>query len=257
VSAKLEPYAGEQLLTTAPGVSLAAVVLGPPEADTVVLLVNGAGANLLMWSPLIGELARRFRVVCFDLRGTGRSRADCAPLTLMHYADDARCLLDRMDVPKAVVWGAGLGSRVGLHLALAHPQRVAALAAYDAAIGPPPSRSERSEGVRQARADREAAGLHEATVSSRWFIHLDPRRAQEAAHVARTDPLDAGRLCAMTVPTLVVSGRHDPNLPRAKLLASTLPNASFAVMECAGHGTVVERPQRALELFLGFLDALA
>lgn len=257
MSEKLEPYAGERLLVIASGVLLPAVVLGPRDAHTVVLLLNGAGANLLMWSPLVSGLARRCRVVRFDLRGTGRSRADHAPLSLMHYADDAKRLLDLLDVSKAVLWGTGLGSRVALHLALGHPQRVAALAAYDAALGPPPSRYERSESMRQARAARVMAGLPEASVSRQWFMHLNPRRAQEAARTAHADPLSAERLRVMTVPTLVVSGRHDPNLPRAELLASTLPDASFAVMDCAGHGTVVERPKRALELFLAFLDGRA
>ncbi len=256
MSKSLEPYPGERSLLTAPGVSLATVSLGATDAETVVLLVNGAGANLLMWSPVLGQLAQRYGVVRFDMRGTGRSHADRAPLSLAHYADDAARLLELLDVSKAVVWGTGLGARVALHLALRYPRLVAAIAAYDAGLGPPPSRSERIKSLRWARAAREAEGIPEAATSTRWFLHLDPRHAQDAARAARSDSLAVEDLHAIGTPALVVAGRHDPNLSDAEALASALPCAIFAIMECTGHGSVVERPEPALELLLDFLDRL-
>jgi pimeloyl-ACP methyl ester carboxylesterase len=38
-----------------------------------LLLLHGAGANLVSMQPLAGELSPRFRVVAVDLRGHGRS----------------------------------------------------------------------------------------------------------------------------------------------------------------------------------------
>ncbi len=254
---RLEPYPGEQRLLTARGVSLATVSVGIADAETVLLLLNGAGANLLMWSPVLDPLPPRYGVVRFDIRGTGRSLAERAPLSLAHYAQDAARVLELLDVSEAIVWGTGLGARVALQLALRHPRLVAAVAAYDAGLGSPPSRSERIQSRRRARAARAAEGVSEAPTSTRWFLHLDPRRAQDAARAARSDSLVADDLHSVTAPALVVAGRQDRNLLGAEALASALPRASFAVMECTGHGSVIERPELARELLLNFLEGLS
>src|SRR5688500_8756902 len=53
---------------TAEGIHYEVTGSGPP-----VILINGANLDLRMWADQEAVLARRFRVVRYDLRGYGRS----------------------------------------------------------------------------------------------------------------------------------------------------------------------------------------
>ena len=55
-----------------------------------LLLIMGLGASSALWDPeLVTELARTFRVITFDNRGTGQSDKPDAPYSIEMFADDA------------------------------------------------------------------------------------------------------------------------------------------------------------------------
>ena len=55
-----------------------------------LLMIMGLGASSAAWDPeLIAELARTFRVITFDNRGTGQSDKPDAPYSIEMFADDA------------------------------------------------------------------------------------------------------------------------------------------------------------------------
>jgi haloacetate dehalogenase len=81
-------------------------------------------------------LARRFSVICADLRGYGRSgcpasAADHAPYTKRAMARDMVSLMEQLGFPRFLVAGHDRGGRVAYRLALDHPQRVERLAVLD------------------------------------------------------------------------------------------------------------------------------
>ena len=60
-----------------------------------LLLIMGLGASSAQWDPeLITELARTFRTITFDNRGTGQSDKPDAPYSIEMFADDAAGVLD-------------------------------------------------------------------------------------------------------------------------------------------------------------------
>jgi pimeloyl-ACP methyl ester carboxylesterase len=68
----------------------------------------------------VGELASTCRLVCPDLRASGRSIHD-GPLSWDRLADDVAALLGRLGVERAIVGGTSMGSAVALRFALRHP----------------------------------------------------------------------------------------------------------------------------------------
>ena len=72
-----EPWPGARVdfLATAdvPSVRVARIGTGEP-----LLLINGLGANLEMWQPLVRELAPGRELIGFDLPGAGRSARPCS-----------------------------------------------------------------------------------------------------------------------------------------------------------------------------------
>ena len=101
-----------------------------------VLLLHGFPQTHLMWRQAARSLARRYTVVCADLRGYGRSgrpasRPDHAPYTKRAMANDMVCVMAKLGFRRFSVVGHDRGGRVAYRLALDHPERVERAALLD------------------------------------------------------------------------------------------------------------------------------
>ncbi len=104
---------------------------GPP-----ILLLHGFPQTHLMWRAVAPLLARRFTVVCADLRGYGRSGCpattpDHAPYAKRAMARDMMAVMKQLGFACFSVAGHDRGGRVAYRLALDHPSRVERLAVLD------------------------------------------------------------------------------------------------------------------------------
>src|SRR5262245_27247863 len=72
----------------------------------------------------VPEFAKDHRVIIHDYRGTGRSGQPSIDYTTRMFCDDAKALLDHLNVEQAIVLGHSMGGRVAQLLALDYPQRV-------------------------------------------------------------------------------------------------------------------------------------
>jgi haloacetate dehalogenase len=101
-----------------------------------VLLLHGFPQTQLMWRDIAPRLARRFTVVCADLRGYGDSStppssADHAPYSKRVMARDMVSVMARLGFGHFCIAGHDRGGRVAYRAALDHPDRVDALAVLD------------------------------------------------------------------------------------------------------------------------------
>jgi haloacetate dehalogenase len=104
---------------------------GPP-----VLLLHGFPETHVMWRDVAPALARRFTVVCADLRGYGRSgcptsSADHGPYSKRVMARDMVAVMVRLGFRRFSLAGHDRGGRVAYRLALDHPDRVDRVAVLD------------------------------------------------------------------------------------------------------------------------------
>src|SRR5215468_6073846 len=105
-------------------------------AGPAVLLLHGFPQTHLMWRSVAPLLARRFTVICADLRGYGRSgcpasAANHAPYAKRAMAQDMVTVMERLGFPRFAVVGHDRGGRVAFRMALDHPDRVDRLAVLD------------------------------------------------------------------------------------------------------------------------------
>lgn len=104
---------------------------GPP-----LLLLHGFPQTHLMWRDVAPLLARKYSVVCADLRGYGRSGCpasgpDHAPYSKRTMALDMIAVMEKLGFPNFSVAGHDRGGRVAYRMALDHPDRVTRAAVLD------------------------------------------------------------------------------------------------------------------------------
>ena len=217
-----------------------------------VLLWSGARCTVRMWDRVVPRLTERFRAIRFDVRGTGSSSpaADSSQYALDVYAKDANRVLDAFGVAHCHIWGMAWGSRAALAYCLLHPERALSVALYDASIATPDPDAQR-EGARRALERQTAAGIPRFDRPAGWREHAHPDAVPAAmAAAARFD--FEGAPPRVNAPMLVATGDHDPNLPSSRDIAASAPNAQLVVFEHVGHGSVLQRPDLAVETFLDF-----
>jgi pimeloyl-ACP methyl ester carboxylesterase len=98
-----------------------------PNGKTIVLF-HGKNFGADYWGETLGALsAQGYRVIAPDQIGFGKSSKPEMRYTFALLADNTTRLLDHLKVERVAVVGNSMGGMLGVHFALHHPQRVAAL----------------------------------------------------------------------------------------------------------------------------------
>lgn len=246
-----------------------------------LLLLHGFTGSAAAWEPFRKPWAR-FTRIAVDLLGHGGSPAPPDPgrYRIERSVADVLAVLDRVGIARTAVLGYSMGGRVALRLALAAPERVAALVLESASPGIEDAR----ERARRARSDHELAarlerdGL-EAFVdyweglplfASQRRLPASERRALRRQRL-RNDPrglanslrgLGAGeeepvleRLPELEMPVLLVAGALDAKYCNlARRMRDALPGARIEIVPAAGHAVHLERPRLFARLVADWLD---
>jgi 3-oxoadipate enol-lactonase len=247
-----EPYDLSQQFLTANGLQFHYALDGKATNPTLAL-VNMASHNLTCWEPVLDGLLQKFRVLRFDIRGTGKSEwGSDEEFTFAQYADDLAAIMEALDIPRAFVLGVAYGARTAARFALRHPDKLTALGLFDVALTPPVEQGGQRELGARARELLKAAGEPEVSMRKSWRFYED-RDAALKAHTAHKNEPDTSELLGeLDAPVLVACGRQDMNLAEAERIAGSIPGSQFRIMEMTGHGSPFFRP----DLFVNIVNAM-
>jgi 3-oxoadipate enol-lactonase len=242
------------------------------EGRRTVVLMHEMGGSLETWDLITPRLCQAARVLRYDLRGAGMSEKVRGELKIETLADDARALLDALQIFEPVVLaGCAVGAAVAICFAARHPQRTAGLVAMSPSVGVP-------EAQRQSRL-QQAEDLEQSTMRSivedslgrgyppvlrardperfgsfraRWLGN-DPGSFVATSRMLIRLELDA-YMQQIRCPTLVIGGSYDSFRPPASSegVARRIPGARFRVLE-AGHHMPVQTPDLVYEALDDFL----
>jgi pimeloyl-ACP methyl ester carboxylesterase len=261
------------------GARLHVRVDGPQDAPAVIL-IHGFGSSLHTWEDWAAALSGQYRVVRFDLPGSGLSPPDPTG----RY-DDARAfelllgLMALLEMDQAAIIGNSVGGRIAWSFASAHPDRVSRLVL----VSPD---GFASAGFEYDEAPKIGAVTHAMrAILPRFLVKMnldqsysDPARLEPQV-VARyydllrapgarlalihrmeqtilTDPVP--RLRALEAPVLLLWGEDDRLIPvsNAQDYLGALPDAQLVVLPQVGHLPQEEAPQDSLVAVEAFLSAL-
>ena len=253
--------------TTVRGSAVHYATEGPPDIapGPAVLFVHGAGGTHEQWRFQLRHLAPRWNALAVDLPGHGESQGDGYP-TVPEYRDVVRDLLDALGLHRAVLVGHSMGGAIAQSLALADPDRLAALVLVGTGAR---LRVHPDIFAVIRRGDMEEAGR----LISGWSYAetaLPATVAQGAEAFARNRPgvlerdfraCDAfdllQEIAAIRAPTLVICGEEVRLTPvkYARFLHQQIPGAVLTIITGAGHMVMLEKPAEFTRALKSFLEA--
>jgi len=223
-----------------------------------LLLISGLGDNLNAWASQVPEFARKYRVVVFDNRGSGRTDAPDMPYSIKMMAEDTAGLMDALRIEQAHVLGVSMGGYIAEELAMTYPGRVASLVLATTSVGPYLMKiSILQEWAREALRDMrpltffqimlpfmfndrsfEAPGVLEMAIGTIAGHSSTPPHILARQMTACVEHDARDRIGRISVPTLVLAGKEDPFVPfsLSEELAVSIPNARLVVLDGGGHG---------------------
>jgi len=237
----------------------------------VLLFSNSLGTNYSMWDPQVPELRKKLRVLRYDTRGHGQSSLTPGPYSIEQLGKDVVALLDALDLDRVHFCGLSMGGMIGMWLGVNAPDRLNKLVLCNTAarIGTPETWNARIEAVRRNGMKSVAPAVVE-----RWFSPAFRQRAPAAISniqktLEETNPDGYAACCAavrdfdfreplsrIRIPTLVISGAHDPATPPGdgRFLAHHIPGARYAELNAA-HLSNIEDQDRFNSEVAAFLNS--
>ncbi|GAA3692093.1 alpha/beta fold hydrolase [Arthrobacter ginkgonis] len=233
-----------------------------------LILIHGSGPGASGWSnfsPNIGPLAERFRVLAIDVPGWGDSDS-----ATPEQADSVGALVQFMDelgIERAALVGNSMGGIIATSLAAAHPERVSHLVTMGTGSFPTPTlfgAAGPSEGIKVL-----VAGYRDPSPETMRrladVMTFDPGFATEemvakrAEAAARRDDHRANflagfgqpgympfatpeQVASITAPTLLIHGRDDRvvHFEHSLRLCSLIRNSRLYLLNRCGHWAQLE-----------------
>jgi len=226
------------------GVKLSYYVYG--EGDPTILLVSWTSSTEL-WIPQVTYFSQKYKVVTFDMRGTGESDKPPGKYTVDVHAEDLNVIIDDLRAKNIIMVGAHYGGKIAVTYVTKHPGKISKLVLLGFLPSPfsEVANKEKFEKYRQM-----------ALKSPSWFVDgywTSTFRGQGVESLIewglkssqRTPPeifrdgvysiwnVDVRPLLEkITVPTLIIGGNKSANdLAQVKFLQEKIPKSKIHVSE--------------------------
>ena len=258
-----------------------------------ILLVSGSSSDMNAWEPsTLRNLSSNHTVIIFDNRGVGNTTAGTKSFSIQQLANDTAGLLDALKIQKADVLGYSLGSFVAQQLTVTHPEKVNRLILVAASCGgkesvpPNPQLLKMVIDIVNRIANhtpitpQEVKTLLYQGLGSGWiklhpnyletipipeakdlFPSITPNNNLQQLNVYRNWVATnwsgiCDELTKISIPTLVITGTDDNNVPtpNSLIIAGKIPGAWLIQIKDAGHQLMSQYPDEINKVLQTFLS---
>lgn len=245
---------------------------GPKDAP-VVMMSHASGTSHRIWDWQVNLLAKRWRVMRYDLLGHGDSEVGSKPRTFDDMVADAVGLMDALKID-AVHWvGLSTGGMIGQGLGIHHGDRVKSLVLCNTASQATPWYRNSLE-KRRVTALKNGMDLTWEATKRFWFtdeyvdreapgycVIRDIFRASNVngyynSTAAIKELAYQEKLKQITAPTLVLAAGDDPVtlVGQLEVIRDNIPGAQMLVLPGQRHFANIEQPNSFNGALLPFLE---
>jgi 3-oxoadipate enol-lactonase len=249
-----------------------------------LIMIQGYSGSSEDWNqvePRAADLAKHYKVILIDSRGTGRSSAPRGDFTIKDMADDTAALLDHLHLPKAHILGTSMGGMIAQEIALGHPEKVAGLILLYTGPGGPlwdlPGQRENAaklawafsppKGMKPEEVQDEILRLayyrdylakNLDKIKSSKYVYPTPASTLEKQYKAIQGFDTTSRLGQIKAKTLIMHGEDDILIfpEAAKYLAENIKGAELHMFKETGHALSEERWKEIKPIILSFLSMI-
>ena len=224
---------------------------------TPFIFLHGFPLDHTTWLPVARLLKDKARCILPDLRGHGKSPVVGTEATIMLMAEDVTRLMDKLEIPQAVIVGHSMGGYIAMQLAKSFPDRVNGLGLV--ATQSEPDAPDKAAARLQSREDvlkNGTAALVE-NMASRLTDDISVlqglRKVMERTHpqgvamaqfamVHRNDATPW--LSEITLPVVVIAGAKDKIIQEETMrrIALLLCSGKYYLSQTASHMIPIEDP---------------
>jgi len=255
-----------------------------------VILIHGYGAKKEIWNPQIVELRKKYKVITFDIRGTGESDRPNMHYTMKMLAEDVNGLTDSLQIEKAHIVGRSFGGMIAQNFTLLFPQKVEKLVLIATNYGR--TDTEWVEIPKNGRLEEIETLKHDPLKAfkqkSKWFFHIKFRKEMEAnptkkfydifsmEDLIRESTINSSRpqdilnqaeamkthytlekLGEINNKTLLIAASHDRLTPVSVMIEmnNKIPNSELKIINEVGHFMTLSRASEVNKMILNFLES--
>ena len=241
-----------------------------------VVLIHGFLENHSMWHAYAEVLAKRYRVVCVDLLGHGKTPNLGYIHSMEAMAEGVKAVLDHLRLKKYTLIGHSMGGYVALAFGEAYPDQVRGLCLFYSTA------KEDDATKKHMRLRAMAAVKHNPQTFVRTMIpslfaqenqhryrtqideliaqalHMSPRGIVAALAGMRERKDREALLFFGPYPVCIINGKQDSRIPREDLESQlAAPNVKFHLETPHGHMGHIEDEEMCLAYLEHFLKAVS
>lgn len=240
-----------------------------------LVLIHGAGDNLNMWYYQVPVFSKSYRVITYDLRGSGKTESPETEYSISLFAEDTYELMKAIGAEAAYLLGYSMGGRIALELLRSHPAMVKALVLANSSVGlipPSPETLERrratldllDKGDIQRVADMMTSGAFSPNFKSKnpteFKKYMKVKLQNKPDGLARlmrslSAPASPPDLSKVKCPVLLIVGENDlyMGVEQGKQAHEAIVGSKLVILP-TGHAAAVEMPDKFNSAVLDFLS---
>lgn len=247
---------------------------GASGRDIPVICLHGIGGDDTSFADQIDQLGDR-QVIAWNMPGYGGSDA-MAEMSFATLAQSVITMMDAMNIDQAHLVGQSIGGMIAQETAIRYPDRIGSLVL----IATVPAFGGRDDSFKNAFLEARLAPLNNGgtmqdvardAIPAIMHSDTDPAISQMAIDAMTAIPQAAYRQVLatlvefnrrddqhlLTLPCCLIAGGQDTNSPARVMdkMAKGLPDATFHIIDKAGHLVNTEAPSDVNSIMTQFFDA--
>lgn len=237
-----------------------------------LVLLHGFTESSAIWDAFAKDLSKKYRVICIDLPGHGKSECLAAVHSMELMADVVFSVLKKLKTGKCLMVGHSMGGYVALAFAGKYPGMLRGFGLFHSHCfaDTPQDQENRNRTIAIVNQDKHSfiaqfiPGLFPLEVHKKFARPIEklirqsskmPKQGVIAALEGMKTRADQSAMLRETkLPVLFILGLKDPRAPMARLWEMTsLPAVSHCLLlRGCGHMGFIEAPEETLGAIRGF-----